>query len=233
MTSSNCFANGANQNAGNVITDRSTTRIHHAPGGASSICLGDGSSDGMFTKRSLATPTSAASAQPTAPQATSVPRPKTPQQIYAEELRLQIETKKAMAAGKKLSDVFAERADEVRVQREAVELQAQVDHERAKQREREGIVDQRSNQLKNYLAQEENPPCSKGSSRGVCSNNTNEHKEMACNSKMLRPCSSKDATVSSNKFACGANQNCGNIITDRSTTRIHHAPGGKSSLVLG
>jgi len=39
--SSNRYANGSNQNEGNVLTDRSTTRVHCAPGGASSICLGD------------------------------------------------------------------------------------------------------------------------------------------------------------------------------------------------
>jgi hypothetical protein len=34
--------------------------------------------------------------------------------------------------------------------------------------------------------------------------------------------------VSSNVFASGSNQNCGNIITDRATTRVTHAPGGAS-----
>lgn len=38
--------------------------------------------------------------------------------------------------------------------------------------------------------------------------------------------------VSSNAFANGANQNCGNVITDRSTTRLHAPPGGKSSISL-
>jgi len=37
----------------------------------------------------------------------------------------------------------------------------------------------------------------------------------------------------SNSYANGANQNCGNVITDRSTTRIHAPPGGKSSFQLG
>jgi len=41
--SSNRFACGSNQNQGNVLTDRSSTRLHQAPGGTSSICLGDGS----------------------------------------------------------------------------------------------------------------------------------------------------------------------------------------------
>jgi SPIRAL1-like protein len=37
----------------------------------------------------------------------------------------------------------------------------------------------------------------------------------------------------SNAYATGANQNCGNCITDRPTTRVHAAPGGKSSITLG
>merc|ERR1712228_790637 len=39
--SSNHFAQGSNQNAGNFITECPTTRVLHAPGGASSICLAD------------------------------------------------------------------------------------------------------------------------------------------------------------------------------------------------
>ena len=40
MTSSNAFASGANQNSGNVLTDRPTTRTHAPPGGRSSISFG-------------------------------------------------------------------------------------------------------------------------------------------------------------------------------------------------
>merc|ERR1719272_1564863 len=40
VTSSNLFANGANQNAGNGITDRPSTAVRCAPGGASSIVFG-------------------------------------------------------------------------------------------------------------------------------------------------------------------------------------------------
>merc|ERR1719291_472418 len=39
--SSNRFASGANPNAGNVLTERSSTRLSQAPGGSSSLCLGD------------------------------------------------------------------------------------------------------------------------------------------------------------------------------------------------
>jgi len=38
--------------------------------------------------------------------------------------------------------------------------------------------------------------------------------------------------VSANRFACASNQNQGNWITDRSTTRFHQAPGGNSSINL-
>jgi len=44
---------------------------------------------------------------------------------------------------------------------------------------------------------------------------------------------SPEPGVSSNRFACGSNQNQGNWITERSTTRLHQAPGGQSSVVLG
>merc|ERR1711957_228277 len=38
--SSNIFASGANQNAGNSLTNRSSTHLSQAPGGNSTICLG-------------------------------------------------------------------------------------------------------------------------------------------------------------------------------------------------
>jgi hypothetical protein len=38
--SSNAYANGANQNCGNSITDRRTTRVLQPPGGSSQICFG-------------------------------------------------------------------------------------------------------------------------------------------------------------------------------------------------
>jgi len=39
--------------------------------------------------------------------------------------------------------------------------------------------------------------------------------------------------TSANVFASGSNQNCGNFITDRPTSRVLSAPGGRSSIVLG
>lgn len=40
--SANAYANGQNQNCGNVMTGRSTTRLHAPPGGHSSIVFDDG-----------------------------------------------------------------------------------------------------------------------------------------------------------------------------------------------
>merc|ERR1712032_441467 len=52
-TSSNAYASGANQNSGNVITDRPSTRVHAPPGGRSQISFGgyDTAASNARTKR--------------------------------------------------------------------------------------------------------------------------------------------------------------------------------------
>mmetsp|Transcript_27762 Transcript_27762/g.33770 ORF Transcript_27762/g.33770 Transcript_27762/m.33770 type:complete len:140 (+) Transcript_27762:134-553(+) len=42
-----------------------------------------------------------------------------------------------------------------------------------------------------------------------------------------------DRNVSGNAFANGNNQNCGNVITDRPSSRVLNPPGGKTSIQLG
>ena len=49
--SSNAFANGADQNCGNFITDRPTTRLHAPPGGQSQISFGGGDFDAPAVRR--------------------------------------------------------------------------------------------------------------------------------------------------------------------------------------
>jgi len=176
--SSNMFANGANQNCGNVITDRSSTRIHHAPGGASSICLGDSSSYDTFggdkarKQQPSSIPAQPIPAQHVEPTQTSNVR-LTAQQQYAADLKAQIDAKNAIKG------------------------------QESGARQRGGRLDSASNENMNRA-------------------------------NLPAQTFNKDAvTTSSNKFACGANQNAGNVITDRSSTRIHAAPGGNSSLVLG
>ncbi|POM70870.1 Sporangia induced Hypothetical protein [Phytophthora palmivora] len=41
------------------------------------------------------------------------------------------------------------------------------------------------------------------------------------------------AGASSNQYASGSNQNCGNVLTDRRITRIHAPPGGVSQIRFG
>lgn len=43
------------------------------------------------------------------------------------------------------------------------------------------------------------------------------------------PAIAKKSGTSANAFASGTNQNCGNFITDRPTSRVLAPPGGKSS----
>jgi len=45
--------------------------------------------------------------------------------------------------------------------------------------------------------------------------------------------SRSDRHQSSNAYANGADQNCGNVITDRPSTRLHAPPGGHSSISFG
>merc|ERR1712232_1032868 len=192
MTSSNKFANGANQNCGNVITDRSSTRIHHAPGGSSSIILGDGSNTNMFSDKSgsgqAPRPGSGYQGGYKQTQTGSIAGASmTPQQQYAAELKAQIDAKKgSVETGK-------------------------ADGEVAKQRQREATVEQNSQRMVQ---------------QGGAANNENRDRRNVLDN-------GKEMPVSSNKWANGANQNAGNMISDRPSTRIHHAPGGQSSLVLG
>ena len=48
-----------------------------------------------------------------------------------------------------------------------------------------------------------------------------------------QPFGREQPRVSSNAYACGGNQNCGNVITDRRSTRVSHPPGGGSSICFG
>eukprot|EP00618_Florenciella_parvula_P037477 CAMPEP_0119487468 /NCGR_PEP_ID=MMETSP1344-20130328/13549_1 /TAXON_ID=236787 /ORGANISM="Florenciella parvula, Strain CCMP2471" /LENGTH=145 /DNA_ID=CAMNT_0007522333 /DNA_START=68 /DNA_END=505 /DNA_ORIENTATION=+ len=139
--SSNAFANGSNQNCGNVITDRSTTRLHAPPGGQSSFSLGWGSE--------------------------SAPAPK--QQPYRQKENT---VNAPMSLGEQVARKQAAAPAPAPVQQPYA----------APVQENTGLV---------FGAQRTN---------------------------------------GSNAYANGANQNCGNVLTDRPTTRLHAPPGGKSSI---
>ena len=58
---------------------------------------------------------------------------------------------------------------------------------------------------------------------------TSANNPMVASQHTRQPVVRSTSGISSNKFATGSNQNCGNFITDRPTTRVHAPPGGKSS----
>ena len=124
--SSNAYATGSNQNSGNFITDRPTTKVHAPPGGRSQISFGDDTT--------------------TASKPTKTP-----------------------------------------------------------------VVEKTTEGMKSLrVTKEPTPVVAKETVRAKASSG-----------------------VSSNRFASGSNQNCGNFITDRPTTRVHAPPGGKSSITFG
>jgi hypothetical protein len=138
--SSNKFANASSQNSGNVITDRSSTRLRQAPGGTSTIILGGDSNDPFDTHCHRVSSNSFANSS---------------NQNCGNVLTERPSTRLHQAPGGNSSIQFGEG--------------------------------------------ENAPPIS----------------------------------VSSNKFASGTNQNSGNAITDKPSTKVCQAPGGSSSFSLG
>jgi SPIRAL1-like protein len=142
--SSNSFANGANQNCGNVLTDRPTTRLHAPPGGKSemSSILSWGADEPQTNSRAQREARGPAAPAP-------APFGMDPMQRGRESAA---------------SRDFADRRND-------------------------------------YISSAQ----AAGGNGGM----------------------------SSNAYANGANQNCGNVLTDRRTTRVSAPPGGHSSIVFG
>lgn len=157
--SSNAYASGVNQNAGNFLTEKPITRIHAPPGGASSISFGD-YSEPVAPKAQpglgLGTPT-----QPATPEsAGSVPVEETIAPIPMMELP-------------------------------PVPVVEGEEEEEEEKEEKEALVPPPA---------PEEPPV---------------------------------AAMSANAYASGSNQNSGNFMTGRPTTRVRAPPGGASSITFG
>ena len=60
---------------------------------------------------------------------------------------------------------------------------------------------------------------------------TTSDKDIAASN--VAPFGARVQQQSSNAYANGSNQNCGNVLTDRSSTRLPAPPGGHSSFRLG
>jgi len=141
--SSNAFANGANQNCGNVITDRPTTRLHAPPGGKSEMA-------NLLSWGADEEPQRNTRAQREA-RGPSMPAPAN----YGAD---------PMQRGRECGPNFESRRND-------------------------------------YISSAQ--------------------------------ASAGHGGVSSSAYASGANQNCGNVLTDRRTTRVSAPPGGHSSIVFG
>jgi SPIRAL1-like protein len=141
--SSNAFANGANQNCGNVLTDRPTTRLHAPPGGKSQIAS-------------------------------------------------------ILSWDTDESDSHANKRAQREARGPAVPAPAHFGVDPMQQR---GPAQNFENRRNDYTASSQ----AAGGHSGV----------------------------SSNAYASGANQNCGNVLTDRRTTKVTAPPGGHSSIVFG
>lgn len=163
MLSSNAYASGVNQNAGNFLTEKPITRIHAPPGGVSSISFGDQHTE----------PAAAAAGAATKPQQALVRG--TPTQPATPESADSTEDGPAPIPMMELPPAPSASAAE--------------EEEEVGGGEEEAVV----------------PP----------------------------PAPAAEAVVSSNAYATGSNQNSGNFMTGRPTTRVRAPPGGASSITFG
>lgn len=181
VVSSNRYANGSNQNCGNVMTGRSSTRVHAAPGGNSSISLG-------FDP----TPTAPAPVKKNVAPATATSTTNTT--VHGARSSRTSSNNYASGANQNCGNVITDRS--------STRVHA--------------------------------PP---GGRSQICFGSYEAPKPAALKTTTSHNSATTTTVqktgVSSNRYASGSNQNCGNVITDRSTTRIHAPPGGRSSFTLG
>lgn len=165
LLSSNAYASGVNQNAGNFLTEKPITKIHAPPGGVSSISFGD---------------------QHTEPAAK-------PQQQQQQQQGLVLGTPTQPATPESAESTEDGPAPipmmELPPAPSAVEEEEEVGEEAA-------VV----------------PPPAPAAEEAV---------------------GGGASAISSNAYASGSNQNSGNFMTGRPTTRVRAPPGGASSITFG
>lgn len=168
--SSNAFASGVSQNAGNFLTDKPITRVHRPPGGVSSICFGDDSA-----------PAAAGVAKPQAGHVLGTPtQPATPESADS------VENGPAPIPMMELPPA-----------------PAAVEEEETAAAEEEGGEEEEDEEDKAV------PPPAPVAEAVV------------------------PEVISANAYASGSNQNSGNFMTGRPTTRVRAPPGGASSITFG
>lgn len=190
--SSNRYANGSNQNSGNVITDRSTTRIHAAPGGNSSLSL-------AFDPKPVAAKAAPVVAGPVVVAASSS------EPVFGARTAANSANRYANGSNQNCGNVITDRS--------TTRIHAPP-----------GGWSQISFGSEPAVAAKPAPLM-----EVIVSSNNNIARAAPVAQKTVPV----TASVSSNSYASGSNQNCNNFITDRSTTRVAAPPGGRSSFTLG
>jgi SPIRAL1-like protein len=208
VQSSNRYANGSNQNCGNVITGRSSTRVHAAPGGNSSISFG--SYEAVAPKALAAAPAAAAAASSSSSSS---------EVTFGARIGKTSSNSFAVGANQNCGNVITDRSS-TRVHappggRSQISFGSQ-----------EPIIAPKS-----VAAAAAAAPSAATLKDTTTSQNVVAPTEAPIKSDAVF--GARIGKTSSNSYASGANQNCGNVITDRSSTRVHAPPGGKTSFILG
>lgn len=157
---------------------------------------------------------------------------------YGEELKAQIDARAAARASEKRQKLQGDRADDSRVEREFGQLKAQVDREAEAQAQRHRVVAERADALDRYLSEQGGagahsgaPPSGK-ERRTVLPGSSPAPSE--ARSVLPGGCAGgSNGRVSANCWATGTNQNCGNFLSEKPTSRVLAPPGGRSSFSLG
>jgi len=207
-TSSNAYASGSNQNAGNVITDRPSTRVHAPPGGRSQINFG---SDKPASKSPVPTaataPASAATLAASSELTKATPKPAT------QVVKQQRTSSNAYASGSN------QNAGNVITDRPSTRVHAPPG---GRSQIHFGGDEPAS---KSPVPAAATAPA--GAAPVVASSELTKATPKPATQVV------QQRRTSSNAYASGSNQNAGNVITDRPSTRVHAPPGGRSQIHFG
>jgi len=194
-SSSNRFAHGANQNCGNVISERPSTRLHQAPGGNSSLLLGAcDDSESQHGETAVSSNKFANGAN----------------QNCENVLSERPSTRLHQPPGGN-STLLLGVCDDSSCGSEAVTVSSSKFANGSNQNCGNVLSERPSTRL------HQAPGGNSTLLLGVCHDSGGQNEVV---------------TVSSNKFASGANQNSGNMISDRPSTRVRQAPGGHTTICL-
>eukprot|EP00928_Gymnodinium_smaydae_P017029 TRINITY_DN16475_c0_g1_i1.p1 TRINITY_DN16475_c0_g1~~TRINITY_DN16475_c0_g1_i1.p1 ORF type:complete len:281 (-),score=87.26 TRINITY_DN16475_c0_g1_i1:214-1056(-) len=181
---------------------------------------------------------------------------------YKEALAAQIEEKRVRRLGEKRQHLVDDKSDDARVERERAQFMQHRAAESDRQRQREATVAAREDSLSQFLAERSGAgaggragpsgAAATAAAAAATAADALEARRRAvpglCDAEAAPRCGAPAADAggdggrahaeppkrtSSNVWANGANQNCGNFLSDKPTSRVLRPPGGGSSLQLG